>query len=637
MRKFSLDVVDFRRHSGTFASEVVVSPRSPAAAKAAMYALSQTITTKVPVRKRGSSFPQAKKSKFRPEIRKVKLQPGVVLKAPTPVSSSAPRSPSSAVGNLVRSNFSLPKQNQELGSMVSNVLEAYEVIVEEVLCPYWSWQLQLLTSSSLVLSVDWDSLLQCKDLVLAVHHLYTGRSSLVFLRLHGVCSLLANPATSWQRNSRKIMQFFGESVKEVVLAHSPHPSAGEMLEVTKIEIEPVSSARFYMNWDSGKLYLLYALDQEGDSGIFDEETLCAVVEFIGSVGFHSSFVDESSREAEEEAEPLSSSADEAKWVCLEAASMLWRKLGTSKYFLAVLRPLINPEMQESDFFYSFSQFIPPNFPGVMSPLTLWEEEVVGQCQYALQSVAWDEDAFTECSLKGSKPKGLEGLMSKEEVMIWGWPWMLRITEDKVQVRRVALLTDRALYLAQYDVKNKKPVENKTWRRYDLSTLQCIDVGPSEGSSKFNDVYLALYFQDEVEMLSDSLSVQSDHSSDSVQAAFSAAPPTSHRPRGRSMRFLKEMAHPDVSTFPTKLLLVPEVRQHVEKLNPDCPAYAADARKMILLEIAWCCYCMSTVSREMDLRQGPAKPIPPPFVGQSIRLPSGTLRSFVQGVFRKGKG
>lgn len=131
--------------------------------------------------------------------------------------------------------------------------------------------------------------------------------------------------------------------------------------------------------------------------IFDEETLCAVVEFIGSVGFHSSFVDESSREAEEEAEPLSSSADEAKfcgsfsvplsfslsssllaepfprcardrWVCLEAASMLWRKLGTSKYFLAVLRPLINPEMQESDFFYSFSQFIPPNFPGVMSPL-----------------------------------------------------------------------------------------------------------------------------------------------------------------------------------------------------------------------------------------------------------------------------
>ena len=188
------------------------------------------------------------------------------------------------------------------------------------------------------------------------------------------------------------------------------------------------------------------------------------------------------------------------------------------------------------------------------------------------------------------------------------------------------------------------------------------------------------------MLSDSLSVQSDHSSDSVQAAFSAAPPTSHRPRGRSMRFLKEMAHPDVSTFPTKLLLVPEVRQHVEKLNPDCPAYAADARKsgclapvsvfwpltflanlvplrtsacccaclslpmdslkfcgavpsgtVILLEIAWCCYCMSTVSREMDLRQGPAKPIPPPFVGQSIRLPSGTLRSFVQGVFRKGKG
>ena len=97
--------------------------------------------------------------------------------------------------------------------------------------------------------------------------------------------------------------------------------------------------------------------------------------------------------------------------------------------------------------------------------------------------------------------------------------------DGVQVRRVALLTDRALYLAQYDVKNKKPVENKvrvklsvltcvmpvlvihpsfgilhallksqTWRRYDLSTLQCIDVGPSEGSSKFNDVYLALYFQ-----------------------------------------------------------------------------------------------------------------------------------------------
>lgn len=26
------------------------------------------------------------------------------------------------------------------------------------------------------------------------------------------------------------------AVKEVVLAHSPHPSAGEMLEVTKIEV-----------------------------------------------------------------------------------------------------------------------------------------------------------------------------------------------------------------------------------------------------------------------------------------------------------------------------------------------------------------------------------------------------------------
>ena len=34
-----------------------------------------------------------------------------------------------------------------------------------------------------------------------------------------------------------------------------------------LQIEPVSSARFYMNWDSGKLYLLYALDQEGDSGV----------------------------------------------------------------------------------------------------------------------------------------------------------------------------------------------------------------------------------------------------------------------------------------------------------------------------------------------------------------------------------
>ena len=62
-----------------FPCRVVVSPRSPAAAKAAMYALSQTITTKVPVRKRGSSFPQAKKSKFRPEIRKVKLQVGYLL------------------------------------------------------------------------------------------------------------------------------------------------------------------------------------------------------------------------------------------------------------------------------------------------------------------------------------------------------------------------------------------------------------------------------------------------------------------------------------------------------------------------------------------------------------------------------